>query len=160
MTVRFFRRRFIEACIPVEAGETPLLRSFELTVGLEAPVNPLSGMTVNLTKVDQWMSELPKAALLSSEFRALEDFQAQMRDRIQTEDVVFLSIELKEDRRWWALTERGPEIGERRAIRKGSQDGQSLPMWQETIQTPGGVLLERREISMDGRTAQVYFPEL
>lgn len=159
MTVRFFRRHFIEALIPSQAGETPPLRIFELTVGLQAAVDPLSGMTVNLTIVDQWFSELPKAAVYSSEFQALESFQQHLRVQGQQQAVLIAAVELKEDRRWWALTQRGPEVGERKASRQVTADGRSIPVWEDTLCSPSGDLLERREVTMDGNTAQSYFPE-
>lgn len=53
MKLSFHRARWIE--IPPKDGATGPVRVFRLEVGVTAPVDPLSGMTVNLAVLDTWL---------------------------------------------------------------------------------------------------------
>ncbi|MBX2989066.1 MAG: hypothetical protein KF802_14345 [Bdellovibrionaceae bacterium] len=58
MTLCFGRSRGFEALLQDPRGGDVRGFLFELAVWLEAPVDPLSGMTVNLVKVDAWLDSL------------------------------------------------------------------------------------------------------
>lgn len=55
MTVRFFRSRGFEIVFPDPRDGRRRGFFFELILGLEAPVDPRSGMTVNLARVEEWL---------------------------------------------------------------------------------------------------------
>jgi hypothetical protein len=146
--VRFFRRKFVTAMVPVQGA----VRAFELSLGLEAPVNAESGMTVNLVKVDEWLSQIPADLVFASEILALEDYRKRLIALVGSAARV-VSVEIKYDRKWWTHAERGVEIGVREAAR-AVVDGRSVPVWRETVSGADGVVREIRDVEYDGQTTR------
>ncbi|KHD87664.1 MAG: hypothetical protein OM95_13005 [Bdellovibrio sp. ArHS] len=92
---------------------------FYVSAGFYAPINPLSGMSVNLVSVDQWLLEL-KAHLEAKVWVAetevlnpvwstvLEEARDFLSQRAHAEKAVLQSLSFREERHWgfsWKATQ-------------------------------------------------------
>lgn len=79
MKLSFHRSRWIEV-LPQNGAAGPV-RVFRVAVGVSAPVDPLSGMTVNLVEVDRWLADFASRAqgLMKSREQELQDVYEEFR---------------------------------------------------------------------------------
>lgn len=94
---------------------------FYVAAGFSKEINPLSGMTVNLTQVDKWLQDLKKdlekeAFVSSAENinQALSELltksRLQLAAQAQTEKATLVSLQFREERSWsfsWSEEQEG-----------------------------------------------------
>ena len=76
---------------------------FYLAAGFAKEIDPLSGMTVNLVKVDQWLTQL-KANLEKDVFNSFAEIMAIARlnlvEQAEKEGATLKSLRFREERNW------------------------------------------------------------
>lgn len=84
---------------------------FYVSAGFHAPVDPLSGMSVNLVLVDQWLAELKnhleskswlaEAEILNPTWAAvLDEARSFLNHRAEASEVQLYSLNFREERHW------------------------------------------------------------
>lgn len=111
MKIRFHRSRSFEVILPTPSGSGRRGFFFRLGLGVEAPVDPLSGMTVNLSVVDGWLDDLGWPREARGVWSLVDDFWRPLAAKAMTSGATLTRLEIRGDDSWWAtdgkLHERG-----------------------------------------------------
>lgn len=111
MKVRFHRSRLFEVISLDPRARERRGFFFTLSVGFEAPVDPMSGMTVNLVHVDRWLSELAVPVETDDIWFMMHTFGVALEKRAEEFGARLSRIEIRDGDSWWAreksLCERG-----------------------------------------------------
>lgn len=101
---------------------------FHVSAGFSKAVDPLSGMTVNLVLVDQWLADLKKNFESDSQGALLEMvFQARsfLQEKAKKEGAILTHLDFREERGWslsWA-----PDLGDKELRMSSVYFLESLP---------------------------------
>lgn len=102
MRVRFHRSRHFEVILSSPRASSPRGFFFVLSLGVEAPVDPLSGMTVNLSAVDRWLDELPWPSEAKDVWSLVDLFWACLAPEASRHGARLARLEIRDRVSWWA----------------------------------------------------------
>lgn len=108
MRPRFHRRRGIDVILSDPRGLGRRGFYFDLVVAVAAPVDPESGMTVNLIHVDRWLDEASAAFTEAADvFVLLEGLETFLASRVPERKAVLSRIEVNSQDESWGRDAAG-----------------------------------------------------
>lgn len=108
MRPRFHRRRGIDVILSDPRGPGRRGFYFDLVVAVAAPVDPESGMTVNLVHVDRWLDEAAKTfAEADDVFTLIEALEKFLAPKAGAQKAALALVELNSDGETWGRDENG-----------------------------------------------------
>lgn len=113
MAVRFHRSRGYEVVLQDPRDGRRRGFFFDLSIGVEAPVNAESGMTVNLVRMDHWLALATTRSEWESGdfFGLLGALQEKLEPLVASERARLTRVELRLGPLWWALEHGDEEAG-------------------------------------------------
>lgn len=156
--VSFGRRRALVLIRKRKGAEGPLRFFARVTAVLNAPVDPLSGMTVNLIRVDSWLADLSKhfeEHEFEREFEVLDDMRDHLTALVGSE-ARLVRLELADQNQTWVRSSDEYEFRKRIHREIEIRSGLSSAIEEEWIFRSKVVFTESALRREDAQEIRVY----